>query len=412
MQELSSQESAWVGMSRIESVILVLTARCNLSCSYCYQRARKPQRMAWNTLRASLDWALEAAGSDLDVVFLGGEPLLEFPLMRRAVEHAEKKRGANRRVRYFVSTNGILLRDSVARFFEEHRFDTQLSFDGIAEAQNLRAKGTFSVLDRLLDRLRARHPRLFLEDLTISITLIPPAIPFLADSIRYLLDKDCRRIAIAPPITSHPAWNDGCVEELDRQFSRLRDISLDHYRRTNQIPVLLFRGEKARTRRRVRHGSMCGVMRGQTPAVDVDGQVYGCALLAGSFQKFNSPLLHRLHDVMSIGVLGDPRFRRQFEQYLKAARSDEILNRKEDKYSSYGRCGDCPYFDDCSVCPVSIGHIPGNKDPARVPDFACAFGRTALKYRESFVRKARRAADTDLDLIISQFQELVRDSRA
>jgi hypothetical protein len=157
---------------------------------------------------------------------------------------------------------------------------------------------------------------------------------------------------------------------------------------------------------------MCGVMRGQTPAVDVDGQVYGCALLAGSFQKFNSPLLHRLHDVMSIGALGDPRFRRQFEHYLKAARSDEILNRKEDKYSSYGRCGDCPYFDDCSVCPVSIGHIPGNKDPARVPDFSCAFSRTALKYRESFVRKARRAADTDLDLIISQFQELVRDSRA
>lgn len=400
------------GLIGVKSVVLVLTAQCNLGCSYCYQRARKPLSMPWGTLRSSLDWVLQAAGPELKIVFLGGEPLLQFPLMRRAVEHVEKKRAAGRLVSYSISTNGILLREGIARFLEEHRFDTQLSLDGVAEAQNLRARGTFAPLDRLLDRLRVRHPRLFLEDLTISITLIPPAIPFLADSVQYLIGKDCRRIAIEPPITSHPAWNDCCADELDRQFTRLCDISLDHFRRTNRVPVLLFRGEQRKTRRRLKNSSMCGVMRGATPAVDVDGQIYGCALLADSFQEFGSPLLRRLHNVMKIGAPGDALFGERFQQYLEAARRDETLNWKEAKYSSYGRCGDCPYFHDCSVCPVSIGHIPGNEDSARVPDFACAFSRTALKHRESFLRKARRAADTDLDVIISQFQELVRDSRA
>jgi len=395
----------------IRSILPIVTARCNLSCSYCYQRARKPRRMDWGTLRSSLDWALERAGPDLNVVFLGGEPLLEFPLIRQAVKHIGEKCRADHRVHFSISTNGTLLEEGMTRFLEKHRFDTQLSFDGIAEAQELRAKGTFAVLDRLLDRLRVEHPRFYLEDLTISITLVPPAIPFLADSVRYLIDKHCRRIAIAPPITSHPAWSDNCVDQLDRQFSRLSDISFDHFRRTNRVPVLLFRGERRKTRRRFKHSAMCGVMRGTTPAVDVDGQVYGCALLAASFQKFDSPLLRRLQEVMKIGAIGDLRFDERFHQYLEATRREEILNRKEDKFASYGRCGDCSYFDDCSICPVSIGHISGNRDPARIPDFACAFNRTALKHRESFLRKARRAADTDLDLIISQFQELVKDSR-
>jgi sulfatase maturation enzyme AslB (radical SAM superfamily) len=368
--------------------------------------------MAWGTLRSSLDWALEHAGPDLKVVFLGGEPLLEFPLIRRAVKHVGENCRAHHRVHYSVSTNGTLLDEGVVRFLEKRRFDTQLSFDGIAEAQDLRAKGTFATLDLLLDRLRGQHPRLFLEDLTISITLVPPAIPFLADSVRYLIEKDCRRIAIEPLITSHPAWSDSCVDQLDRQFSRLSDISLDHYRRTSRVPVLLFRGEERETRRRFKHSSMCGVMRGTTPAVDVDGQVYGCALLAASLQKFDSPLLCRLHEVMKIGAIGEPCFEERFHKYLQATRREEILNRKENKFTSYGRCGDCPYFDDCSICPVSIGHIPGNNNPARVPDFACAFTRIAFKHRDSFLRKARRAADTDLELIISQFQELVRDSRA
>ncbi len=399
-------------MSRINSVILVLTARCNLGCSYCYQRARKPLSMAWRTLRDSLVWALENAGADLSIVFLGGEPLLEFPLIRRAVDLVEERRRVDQHVRYSISTNGTLLCDSVASFLENNRFDTQLSFDGIAEVQDLRAKGTFAALDRLLERLRERHPRLFLENLTISVTLIPPAIPFLVDSVRYLIEKDCRRIAVEPPITSHPAWNDRCAEELDRQFSCMCEMSLDHYRRTNGVPVLLFRGDEPTTGRRFRRSSMCGVMRGRTPAVDVDGQVYGCALLASSFQNLESPLLRRLHRVMKISAIGDPRFEERYRQYLVGTRREEVLNRKEEKYSSYGRCGDCPSFDECSICPVSIGHIPGNNDPARVPDFACVFNRIALKYRWEFMSKARHAAETDPDLILLQFQELVRDSRA
>ena len=38
----------------------------------------------------------------------------------------------------------------------------------------------------------------------------------------------------------------------------------------------------------------------------------------------------------------------------------------------------------CGVCPVSIGHQPGNTDPDRIPDFLCAYNLVSLKHREQF----------------------------
>ena len=49
-----------------------------------------------------------------------------------------------------------------------------------------------------------------------------------------------------------------------------------------------------------------------------------------------------------------------------------------------GGVGECRYLGTCGVCPVSIGHQPGNTDPHRIPDFQCAYNLVSLKYRERF----------------------------
>ena len=61
-----------------------------------------------------------------------------------------------------------------------------------------------------------------------------------------------------------------------------------------------------------------------------------------------------------------------------------IFGKKEEMYSSYGRCAGCPYLGSCRVCPISIALDPANPDPHHVPDFICAFNRVALKYRSMF----------------------------
>ena len=129
---------------------------------------------------------------------------------------------------------------------------------------------------------------------------------------------------------------------------------------------------------------MCGVMRGEEPAVDVDGEVHGCATFARSFQKFPSSFLRERIEDMSIGDLESPQFRDRYLRFAEATERAGMFHQKEEKYSGYGRCGDCRYLASCSVCPMSIGNLPGNQDPKRIPDFSCAYNLVALKHRDLF----------------------------
>ena len=90
---------------------------------------------------------------------------------------------------------------------------------------------------------------------------------------------------------------------------------------------------------------------------------------------------------MRLGRLGAPDFEKRFADYPEAVRATGLFHDKQSKHSSYGRCGDCRHLAACSVCPMSIGHTPGNEDPNRVPDFACAFNLVSLDARSSFLKR-------------------------
>ncbi len=396
------------GLDDIESVVLILTARCNLACSYCYQGMRKAGVMEWGTVRASLDLGLRSQQEEVSFVFLGGEPLLSFPLVRQAVEYVESGSRPGHRVNLLISTNGTLLQPEITSFLERHRVEIQLSFDGVLPAQDLRARGTFPVLDSLVDKLRETRPGLFRDGLRISMTLIPPAIPHLADSVSYFLRKGCEKIAIEPLITHHPLWSGDCTRELERQFSRIVDISLDHLRRSGKVPLLLFAPPQESPR--VRRGqAMCGAVQGRNLTVDIDGQVYGCTLCVESVQEFRSPLVKRLLQALRIGYLDDV-FPLRHGVFLEAACQEDLLNHRDRKHSSLGPCVACPFFEECAICPVSIAQTPGNMDPHRVPDFPCAFNRVAQEYRRLFLSKARQARGAYLDQLMMQFRDMVRES--
>lgn len=369
------------GISKLD---VVLTAGCNLRCSYCYQNDKKPRRIDWDTLQRAADLLLRSERDQVKLLFIGGEPLLEFALMRRAVEYIDARRRPGQRVRFQTVTNGTLVGEEHAEFFAEHEFEVQLSFDGIEAAQALRGAGTFATLDLLLDRLRVRHPMFFADNLSVSLTLVVPTIRHLAESIDYFLRKDLREVAISPAVTHQGDWRLEMIDELDGQFERLTASCIEHYDRTGLVPLVIFRRDQEETAHTPDSLSMCGVGRGETPAVDVDGQVHGCLMFADSYQVFPTTFLRSRLEAMRMGHLADPSFEQRLAAYPAAARAAGIFHGREHKFSSYGRCADCRFMATCGVCPVSIGHQPGNTDPHRIPDFLCAYNLVSLKYRERF----------------------------
>lgn len=367
-----------ISPSDIEQLCIVLSARCNLACGYCYQNARPPGRMSLRTLRACVDLLSSSPRRCVELVFLGGEPLLELDLLRRGVEYAKERHTPRQYLRMSVVTNGTLITDEVADFLAGESIETYVSFDGIRRSQEARCRGTFETLDRLLDRLRERWPSFFRRNVIVTMTLTPRTVPDLSESYDYFLDKDVRRVTVSPVITRSPDWRLADIDELEGQFSRVVESSRRQLERTGRIP-LAFPGGDVRFSPPGVGRMMCNILTNDSPAVDLDGTAYGCAVFAQSYQEPRNALLREAIRAMRIAKLTDPDFADRYRGFPAAPAALRMFTHKERKFSGYRRCSDCPHFDECLVCPASIAQEGG--DPDRIPDFSCAYNIVSLEHR-------------------------------
>ena len=108
-------------------LILVLTDTCNRNCRYCYANARRPQPMTPAIGKRAIRRALETRPTTLRIGYFGGEPLLEFTLLRRLTDYARQQARGMAEVAFHVSTNGDFIDDEVARYLGAHDFDVGLS---------------------------------------------------------------------------------------------------------------------------------------------------------------------------------------------------------------------------------------------------------------------------------------------
>jgi uncharacterized protein len=378
----------------VECLFLVLTAQCNLSCSYCYQNARKDRRLEWDALKAGMDLAFSSESPELTLVFSGGEPLIELDLIHKALEHAAQTGLNNKRLRYALTTNGLLITEAVADYLDEKRVKIQLSFDGVSQAQDYRGRHTFKALDRLLDLLRQKHPDLFRERLRISMTVIPPTIRYVPDSVTYLLGKDVREIAISAEMTSNPEWTAEAAAVLDEQIGMIADISKHHLERTGEVPLTVFRKNHEGSSRNEPALRECNATTGKILTLDADGKLYTCPLFARSYQSFPDGSRMAELSVFRIGDVRDPEVAVLCGTPSWANSRRNLFGSMVGWRSSYGACRDCGYLGRCSICPVSIWHTANAADQDRVPDFLCAFNRTILKYQDEFPSRPGRSWQT------------------
>jgi sulfatase maturation enzyme AslB (radical SAM superfamily) len=364
-------------------VELMLAGRCNLACGYCYQDRRQVRAaIERESVRAALDVLLFRDAEEFVVEFSGGEPLLEPELLRWAVGHARRRRPAGK-LSFILTTNGTLLTRRILDFLVEHAFRLRLSFDGLPTAQDLRSPRTFAVLDRLLDLLRREYPTFLAESVNVGMTLVASTIPHLAGGVRYLVGKGVPIVGVGPRSTWEPDWNGGTRQELQAQVEQILGLSLDHWRRTGLVPVEFLSGAPLRNPAAPLGEFLCGSVRGEAFVVDPDGHAWACPFFASSLCSIR-PLAAGAARVMALGEVGDAGLGARLGRLPAAARRLRVFTDKRAKRSSYGRCADCRFVADCHVCPASICHIPGNKDPDRVPDFVCGFNQVTLAARERF----------------------------
>lgn len=124
----------------VSAIALAISQHCNLGCGYCYADggsfASEPRHMSWAVAQAAVDRVVASApeGGLVKLAFLGGEPLLNREVLRRAADHAlaqTARRG--QRLLLALTTNATLLTEDDARFLAERGFAVTVSLDGEAE---------------------------------------------------------------------------------------------------------------------------------------------------------------------------------------------------------------------------------------------------------------------------------------
>lgn len=124
----------------VKALCLHVAHTCNLNCAYCFASQGKYHGeralMSFEVGKQALDFLMDNSGerTNLEVDFFGGEPLMNFDVVKQLVAYArsvEKQRGKN--FRFTLTTNGVLIDDDVIDFANRECANVVLSLDGRKE---------------------------------------------------------------------------------------------------------------------------------------------------------------------------------------------------------------------------------------------------------------------------------------
>ena len=153
----------FVQKTGLKSLILTVTEDCNLRCKYCaysgnyvYRREHSKKYMSFEVAKKAIDYYFSQVNQGIKynpfkkvlVTFYGGEPLLNFNLIKKCVSYINTNYD-NIDLDYSITTNGTLLSEKIIQWLLEHDFYLHISLDGPEEEHDRcrvyeNGKGTFN----------------------------------------------------------------------------------------------------------------------------------------------------------------------------------------------------------------------------------------------------------------------------
>jgi len=296
------------------SVSLCITHNCNLNCIYCYQKHSDNCVMSFETAKKIIDWTFNNVPEGYNKIlidFFGGEPLLEFELIKEIFSYVNKL-NTNYPYTFFASTNGTLLTDEMKEWFTEHKqsFILGLSLDGTRETHNFNRSNSFDKID--IDFFKRNW-----SNQTVKMTLSEFSLQNFAENIKYIHSLGFK-ISGVNLFEGNVDWSD--EKHLKTLIPQLKEL-VEYYVENDQIEINQMFNKKLNICEVKKNGQKwCGIGKGMV-FYDYDGKQYPCA--------FVTPMTLSQEDI---------------NQILKTDFSDDKLFLDEECYSS------CYIFPICPTC--------------------------------------------------------------
>ncbi len=169
--------------------IFVVTLRCDHSCPYCQVSRRSESSSEFNmsseTAQRALDLVFRSPNPAIKIEFQGGEPLLNFDLIREIVESAEERnKTAGRDLQFVIATTLSLLTEDFLHFCRDHQIYLSTSLDGPEDLHNMnRPRPGNDSYARFADGLRRARDYLGYDSVSALMTTSPASLNRVKDII-------------------------------------------------------------------------------------------------------------------------------------------------------------------------------------------------------------------------------------
>jgi len=252
-------------------IMLILTENCNLSCSYCYEHFKTSNIMNFSTAKSILDYELnlEDGYTDVLIEFFGGEPFLEFDLLK-SIYHYVIGKTWHKNILFFTTTNGTLVHGEIKEWLYDNRATMccGISLDGTPQMHNNNRSNSFDNID--LDFFRKTWPKQ-----TCKMTISEETLPNLAKGILYLQEVGYE---VKATFAQGIDWsNDNNQTVLESELQKLVSYYIEHEDQT----LCDFLNIKLDMVHYSKDSSLkwCGVGE-QVKAYDINGNIYPCQAFA------------------------------------------------------------------------------------------------------------------------------------
>ena len=296
-QELLFTEDTYEELSKvaitspIKAMCLNIAHDCNLRCAYCFASTgdfgKGRKLMSYETGKKALDFLIEQSKGrvNLEVDFFGGEPLMNFDVVKKLVEYGRsREKEAKKNFRFTITTNGLLLDDDKIDFINKEMNNVVLSIDGRKEVNDklrVRVDGT-GCYDKIVPLYKKLVEKRGDKEYYVRGTFTKYNQDF-SDDVFALLDEGFDQISVEPVVgdPSDPyALTEKELPQIFREYDRLSKRILDYEKTGKKFNFFHFmidldQGPCAIKRMR---GCGCG---NEYVAVTPDGDIYPCHQFVG-----------------------------------------------------------------------------------------------------------------------------------
>ena len=225
----------------VKALCLHIAHSCNLNCSYCFASQGKYHGeralMSFEVGKRALDFLIENSGSrhNLEVDFFGGEPLMNFDVVKQLVAYARSvEKQHNKNFRFTLTTNGMLIDDDVIDFANRECVNVVLSLDGRKEVHDrfrvdYAGNGSWEkIVPKFQKLVEARGGKDYYMRGTFT-----HANPDFLEDIKVMLDLGFKELSMEPVVCAPDdpsALTDEDLPIVLEQYEKLAELMLERHR--------------------------------------------------------------------------------------------------------------------------------------------------------------------------------------